>query len=62
MKLNDWEATIQQIVAELNQETMRAGKHTVLMAWRAKLEGEPTSLQPFQIDDIVREVRKRIGP
>ncbi len=26
------------------------------MNWRAKLEKEPALLQPFQIDEIVREV------
>ena len=32
----------------------------VLMEWRAKLEKEPSLLQPFQIDEIVREVRQRL--
>jgi hypothetical protein len=32
-----------------------------LIAWRVKLEQEPTLLQPFQIDQIVREVRQRLG-
>jgi len=61
MRLRDWEVTISQIVDELNHEPTRAGKHKVLMAWRARLEKEPTSLQPFQIDEIVREVRRRIS-
>ena len=26
-----------------------------------KLEKEPTLLQPFQIDEIIREVRQRLG-
>ena len=30
------------------------------MGWRAKLEKEPTLLQPYQIDEIVREVRRRL--
>ena len=30
------------------------------MAWRRKLEKEPTSLPPFQIDEIMREVWSRI--
>ncbi len=29
------------------------------MEWRAKLEKEPTLLQPFQIEEIVRAVRAR---
>lgn len=62
INLDDWEATIQQIVDESKHELTRAGKHKLLMSWRAKLEEEPISLQPFQIDDIVREVRKRLSP
>jgi len=34
---------------------------TVLMAWRAQLEKEPTLLQAFQIDEIVREVQRRLS-
>jgi hypothetical protein len=60
MNLKDWEATIQQIVAESNHEPKEAGKHKVLNAWRAKLEREPTSLPAFRIDEIVREVRSRL--
>jgi hypothetical protein len=60
VNLNAWEATIQQIVAESNHEPKEAGKQKVLTNWRAKLEKEPTSLRPFQIDEIVREVRKRL--
>jgi hypothetical protein len=60
VNLNVWEATIQQIVAESNHEPKESGKHRILTAWRAKLEKEPTSLRPFQIDEIVREVRKRL--
>jgi hypothetical protein len=60
MKLKDWEATIQQIADESNHEPKESNKHRNLTAWRAKLEREPTSLLPFQIDEIVREVRKRL--
>ena len=60
MNLQTWEATIQQIAAESNHEPKESGKHKVLTAWRAKLEKEPTSLPPFRIDEIVREVRKRL--
>ncbi len=59
MRLEEWEVTIQEIVDECNHDQKGAGK--VLIAWRAKLEQEPTLLQPFQIDQIVREVRQRLG-
>jgi hypothetical protein len=61
MQLKDWEVTIQAIVDESNHEPKEAGKHRVLTQWRAKLEKEPTHLPPYQIDEIVREVRKRLG-
>jgi hypothetical protein len=61
MNLKDWDATIKQIMAEIDQEPSKSRKHKVLFAWRVRLEEEPTSLQPFQIDEIVREVRKRLG-
>jgi len=60
MNLNNWETTIMQIADEANREPKEAGKQRLLNAWRAKLEKEPTLLQPFQIDDIVREVRTRL--
>ena len=59
MRLDKWEITIQKIVDECNQEQERADR--VLVEWRAKLEKEPTLLQPFQIDEIVREVRRRLS-
>ena len=58
MRLNEWEVTIQKIIDECKHEQTRV--NTVLTAWRAKLEKEPTLLQPFQIDEIVREVRHRL--
>ena len=61
MNLKDWEVTINQIVDEINQEPPKCRKDKVLIAWRVRLEKEPTSLQPFQIDEIVREVQKRIS-
>ena len=61
MRLQEWEVTIQKIIDEYNHEQKRADKDRILMAWRAKLEKEPTLLQPFQIDEIVREVRRRLG-
>ena len=60
MKLQDWELTIQQMVEESNHEPKQSGKYRVLTEWRAKLEQEPHILQPYQIDEIVREVRKRL--
>ena len=60
MKLHDWEQTVQQIIEESNHEPKESSKFKVLMAWRAKLAREPHLLQPFQIDEIVREVRKRL--
>ena len=59
MRLEEWEVTIQTIIDECNQEQERADR--VLMEWRAKLEKEPTLLRPFQIDQIVREVRRRLS-
>lgn len=59
MNLKTWDATIQQIAEESNHEPKEAGKDKVLTAWRSKLEKEPLSLPPFQIDNIMREARKR---
>ena len=59
MRLQDWEVTIQEIIDECNQG--QAGTDRILTKWRAKLEQEPTLLQPFQIDEIVREVRQRFS-
>jgi hypothetical protein len=61
MRLQEWEVTIQKIVDECNHEQEEGGKGRILMKWRAKLEEEPTLLQPFQIDEIVREVRERLS-
>jgi hypothetical protein len=59
MRLDEWEVNIQKITDECNRNQKRSVK--VLMEWRAKLEKEPSLLQPFQIDDIVREVRRRLS-
>jgi len=58
MRLQDWEATIQTIAAECNRNLNGANK--ILMTWRARLEKEPHLLQPYQIDQLVREVRQRL--
>ncbi len=59
MRLQECEVTIQKIIDECNHEQTRVD--TVLMAWRAQLEKEPTLLQAFQIDEIVREVQRRLS-
>jgi hypothetical protein len=61
MRLQEWEATIQEIIDECHHEQEEGDKDRILMAWRAKLEKEPTILEPFQIDEIVREVRQRLS-
>ena len=60
MALKDWEAVIQQIVDESNQEPKESGKHRLLVKWRAKLEKEPPYYLLHQVDEIVREVRRRL--
>jgi hypothetical protein len=60
MAFEQWETIIQKIVDESTHEPIRAGKHRLLMGWRAKLEKEPPHLSPHQIDEIVREVRRRL--
>ena len=59
-KLKDWEATIEKIVHESNQTPKRSGKQKVLDNWRAQLQKEPALLKAFQIDEIVREVRRKL--
>ena len=59
MRLQEWEVTIQKIIDECKHEQARVD--TVLTAWRAKLEKEPTLLKAFQIDEIVREVQRRLS-
>lgn len=61
MRLQDWEVTIQEIVDECNHEIKDRTEDRILTKWRAKLEQEPTRLQPFQIDEIVRAVRLRLA-
>jgi hypothetical protein len=61
MDLKKWESTINQIVDEIKLGSPNSRKHKLLIAWRIKLEQAPTSLQPFQIDEIMREVQNRIS-
>jgi hypothetical protein len=58
MRLQEWEETIQQITDECSHEEERSDG--ILTKWRAKLEEEPSILKPFQIDQIIREVRRRL--
>ena len=58
MRFEEIEATIQKIVDECDHN--RGRPNSVLTKWRAKLEKEPTLLQPFQIDKIMRAVRDRL--
>ena len=59
MRLEEWEDTIQKITDECIHE--QKGGDKVLMEWRVKLEKEPTLLKPFQIDEIVRAVRRKLS-
>jgi len=59
MRLQEWEVTIREIVDECNHK--QKGENNILLKWRAKLEKEPLLLKPFQIDEIVREVRRRLS-
>lgn len=59
-KLEDCEATIEKIVNEMNQTPKRSDKRKVLMNWRAQLQKEPTRLEAFRVDMIVREVHRRL--
>jgi hypothetical protein len=60
MAPKEWEAIIQKIVDESNHEPKEVGKHRLLVQWRAKLEKEPPHLPLHHIDQIVREVRRRL--
>jgi len=61
MRVEDWEVTIQKIVDECSHAQKKRGEVGIVMKWRAKLEKEPALLKPFQIDQIMREVRRRLG-
>jgi len=61
MTLDEHETIVQQIVDDSNHEPKESGKSRVLMGWRAKLEKEPPHLRLHLIDQIVREVRRRLG-
>ena len=59
MRLHEWEVAIQEIVEKCKHEERRQDK--VLLEWRAKMEKEPSCLRPSQIDELVREVRRRLS-
>jgi hypothetical protein len=59
MRLKEWEVTIEKIVDECHHEHKAVTR--ILIKWRTELEKGPSLLQPFQIDEIVREVRRRLG-
>ena len=61
MRLQEREVIIQEIVDECSHEHTERGGNKILMKWRAKLEKEPTHLRPFQIDEIIREARRRFS-
>jgi hypothetical protein len=58
MRLEDWAVTIQKMTDECNHVQMTPDR--VLWLWRVKLEKEPTLLKPFEIDQIVRAVRRKL--
>jgi hypothetical protein len=60
MSLQDREATIREIIVECNHEQKEGGEDKIFVKWRANLEKAPTLLKPFQIDQIVREARRRL--
>jgi len=61
VNLKPWEAIIQEIVDESNRELKESGKGRLIAQWRAKLEKEPPHLALHQIDEIVREARRRLA-
>ena len=62
MNFQKLEVNIQDMTEAFNLEPKESGKNLLLKEWRKSLAMEPHLLQPFQIDEIVREVRKRITP
>lgn len=60
MTLEEKEAVVLQIVHESNDQPIEVRKRHILNKWRSTLEKEPHHLTPHQIDEIVREVRRRL--
>ena len=55
MQVKGCEATIRQIAFDFNRAPTEVAKDRVLISWRKKLESSSAALQPFQIDEIVRQ-------
>ena len=60
LSAREFETIIQQIVRESVQETKESGKNRLLRDWRVKLETEPPCVPLHKVDEIVREVRRRL--
>ncbi len=60
MDVKKWEPLIQNLIDQSNLETNEPGKMRVMMEWRRTLAKSPHLLELFQIDAIMREVRRRI--
>jgi hypothetical protein len=50
-----------KIVADHRSKSKKRVQQRVLLEWRAMLATEPTSLASYQIDQVMREVRARLG-
>ena len=62
MNLRKMELSIHEMTEAFNLEPRESGKNLLLKEWRTSLAKEPHLLEPFQIDQIMREIRKRITP
>ncbi len=60
MTVEEKETIIKTIIDESNHEPNESGKHRLIVKWRANLEKQPPHLPLHQIDEIVREVRRRL--
>jgi len=60
MNIENWEATIQKLVEACNLERGVWGKDRILIAWWKSLVRGSERLEPFEMDEIVREVRRRL--
>lgn len=60
MNFRNWEEIIQKMSEDFRLQTKESGRNLILTEWRKSLSKEPHLLKPFQIDEIVREVRKRV--
>ena len=60
MNFRNWETIIQKMSEDFHLQSKESGRNLVLIEWRKSLAKEPHVLKPFQIDEIVREVRKRV--